>query len=147
MSRRGGAAGRARRTRRAPPAKTALEAYRRRMDAIGKALSAVFVGMESADSDLWGRGLYLKLVSRLYEALDCDDLSLGDLQALSRMISEQRRAQTQALEVERRLRTGRPSDGDGDGDETDPSPARELPPRFGEMVQQIYGVNLQREPD
>ena len=141
-SRRSGAAGRA---RRAPAAKPDLDAYRRRMNAIGKALSAVFVGMESADSDLWGRGLYLKLVGKLYEALDCDDLPLEDLQALSRMISEQRRAQTQAMEAERRLHAQRSTDGDDDDENAGLRSARELPSRFKEVVQQIYGVNLQQE--
>ncbi len=126
-----------------------LEAYRRRMSAIGETLSAMVAGMESADSDLWGRGMYLKLVGRLYDALDCEDLTLGDLQALSKMIYEQRRAQTQALEVERRMTAGRRSDGNGDGgaDENEGGRAktRELPPQFGDMVKQIYGVNLHRE--
>ena len=74
-------------------------AYRRRMNAIGEALSAVFVGMESPDSDLWGRGLYLKLVGKLYDALDADDATIEDLQALSKMVAEQRRAQTQGLDA------------------------------------------------
>lgn len=125
-----------------------MEAYRRRMSAIGQTLSAMVVGMEPADSDLWGRGMYLKLVGKLYDALDSEDLTLEDLQALSKMISEQRRVQTQAREVERRMNAGRRSGGDGDGgsdgDEGGRPETRELPPQFGDMVKQIYGVNLHR---
>lgn len=126
------------------PLPVEVETYRRRMNAIGEALSAMFIGMESADSDLWGRGIYLKLIGHLYDVLDSDDLSLGDLQSLSKIISEQRRAQSQALEVERRIRTAVRSDSDED-DDTNTSPRRELPAHFGEMVRQIYGVNLQHE--
>ena len=100
--------------------------------------------MESADSDLWGRGVYLKLVGRLYEVLDSDELNLADLQAISKMVCEQRRAHTQALDVRRR----RPADGQRDnGDEDGPGSApsaRELPPRFGDVGKRIYGVNLRQ---
>jgi len=125
-----------------------LEAYRRRMNAIGEALSVVFVGMGSADSDLWGRGVYLKLVGRLYDVLDSDDLELDDLQAVSKMICDQRRAQNQALDVRRRFHTDRRSDdGEADQDAAGSPSARELPPHFSDVVKQIYGVNLQRRSE
>ncbi|MCK4658991.1 MAG: hypothetical protein KAV82_05665 [Phycisphaerae bacterium] len=119
-----------------------VEAYRRRMNAIGEALSVVFAGMETPDSDLWGRGMYLKLVGRLYDVLDSEDLTLGDLKALSGMIYEQRRAHTHALEVERRIHAAHQNNADKGRDEVDPPTSRELPARLGDMVRQIYGVNL-----
>lgn len=135
-----------------------FELYRQRMNAIGSTLSAVFVGMDSAEADVWGRGIYLKLVGKLCEALDSDDLTLEDLHALSKMISEQRRAHSRALEVQRRLRAGRRRRGDGDRsgegelpdhdaeEDSGLASTRKLPPHFGAVVQEIYGVQVDPSP-
>ncbi|MFH0980970.1 MAG: hypothetical protein V2A79_05475 [Planctomycetota bacterium] len=124
-----------------------MEDFRRRMHAIGETLAELCGGMASPEADLWGRGVYLILVEQLYVALNSANLPLADLQTISKILSEQRRAESQALEIERRRRTGRPDEslGDRDEDGTAPPPGRELPVRFGEAVKQIYGVNLHAE--
>ncbi|MCP4591410.1 MAG: hypothetical protein GY842_11745 [bacterium] len=139
-----------RRKRRAAEAEvpdvSAVVDHRRRMNAIGEALTALSVGAEPAESDLWGRGIYLKLVGRLYDLLDSDDLTLGELEAMSKMIYDQRRAQSQALEVHRRLQGSAAAGDNGDGG-SDPSPTGPLSPRLGHVVQQLYGVSTDAEPE
>ncbi|MBU0717659.1 MAG: hypothetical protein KJ749_05365 [Planctomycetes bacterium] len=125
----------------AMPSPPALAEFRLRMNAIGEALTALVVGAEPAESDLWGRGIYLKLVGKLCQVLDSDDLSLAELEALSKMICEQRKAHSHAMEVRRRVGTAA-----GRDDDDAPREAG-LGAHLGQIVKQLYGVNLEREAD
>jgi hypothetical protein len=99
--------------------------------------------MESPEADAWGSGAYLTLVARLFERLVPADLTLEELQAVSKMLADQRRAHTRVLDA------ARSSDKDRRGTrargEEDTGSGLPLPPRFGEMVEQIYGVTPARE--
>jgi hypothetical protein len=108
-------------------------------------------GINAPDADAWGRGAYLELVLKVRTLLNAPGLSLASLQALSRVLSEQRRAETQARESDRRRSADRaamaPASHRAAG-RADPSVAGEppptgaLPPHFGPLVQRIYGVEL-----
>lgn len=129
--------------------------YRARMQLVGGLLNSAFdqVGHHSetdhmsADASVRrvGQGAYLQVMGQVFAALF--DLSQAiptdELVKLSKIVAEQRRAETGARRVESAVdgaaRSGAKAHAHG-SDTT--GRGRELPESFGDMVQQIYGVSV-----
>jgi len=118
-------------------------AFRKRIAHTGRALSALAEALANDDPLQWGRGVYLALLGRVFDVLDGRDsaLPLDDLAALSKIVAEQRRAETQASELQCKTRDN--ADGEPGGSAVDRG--RSLPDDFGELVRRLYGTNLQAD--
>ena len=122
-----------------------VEQFRKTWRSARRALKLMFPAMNCPDSPLWGHEAFLRLVAGVHQELTGEGMDGDKIQALSKLLAEQRRVQVQTLEIQRRIDTGlRGGEHDRDGAEDGPNaePPRELPPNFDEMVRQIYGVNL-----
>ena len=118
-------------------------AFRKRIARTGRTLSAMAEALANDDPVRWGRGVYLALLGRVFDVLDGQQnaLPLDDLAVLSKIIAEQRRAETQASEL---LYKGRDNT-DGDSGGATAGRDRSLPDDFGELVRRLYGTNLQTD--
>jgi hypothetical protein len=122
------------------------EAFRARMRRRGEVLAAMARALADYDPVQWGRGVYFTMLGRVFDALEGRDVGIpiDVLNTLSKIITEQRRAEAQATQAQR------PVAGAGDRVEPDsPGTVRTLPENFGEIVRRIYGTNFQadvREP-
>jgi len=129
--------------------------YRARMQLVGGLLNSAFdqvghhgeAGRLSADASVRrvGQGAYLQIMGQVFAALF--DLSQAiptdELVKLSKIVAEQRRAETGARKVvstvDGATRSG--AKAPVHGSDT-PGRGRELPESFGDMVRQIYGVSV-----
>ena len=143
----------------APPQRTRREdvaSHRARMQLVGDLLRSSFEQLAGEDLDQCsvGRGAYLQLMAQVFEVLNglSKAIPLKTLTVLSKIVADQRRAETAARKIAaRRTASGkgnrfnddRDGDGGGDGDgEREHAVSRRLPERFGEIVRDIYGVTL-----
>jgi len=118
--------------------------FRRRMRCIGRMLREVF-GLNHQDNPaLMCRDGYLVAVSRIVEVLAKDDgqLSTSELAALSKALAEHRR-----LDLAEKDGKRVPMNGESDPDGLTANESAQLPRRFGNMVDQIYGTNLSKSDE
>lgn len=123
------------------------EAFRARMRRRGDVLAAMAQALADYDPVQWGRGVYFTMLGRVFDALEGRDVGIpiDVLNTLSKIITEQRRAEAQATKAQL------PVAGAGESaDAESPGAGRALPENFGEIVRRIYGTNFQadvREPE
>ncbi len=113
--------------------------HRKRQVCVGSILDAVFGSLGKCAPELWERRTYLMLVGMVYERLATSEAELpnDELVSLAKVLAENRR-------VEARLREAEGPTETGDSPTADRGP---LPPRFGEIVRQLYGTNFQQGSD
>ena len=112
-----------------------VSVHHQRQASVAVILDQTFGQLAKCDPDLWERRTYLMLVGLVYERLATseNELPTEELVTLAKVLAENRRAQARA-------RDGKPT---GDASEPSKPPTGALPDRFGEIVRQVYGANLQ----
>ena len=125
------------------PAASAPEtvAFRHRMGEAGEVLSPMAKALADRDPLACGRNAYLTLLGRVFDTLNGKEtgIALDDLQVLSKIVAEQRRAETQASELQSKM----PGAKDAESGAAPSGAVRPLPANFGEVVRRIYGTNFQ----
>ena len=112
-----------------------VRAHRRRQASVAALLDQTFGQWAECNPDLWERRAYLMLVGLVYERLATNEKELPteELVTLAKILAENRRADSRVRDNHRAQKTdGASSPGTG-----------ELPDRFGDIVRQVYGTNLQ----
>ncbi len=112
-----------------------VRAVRQRQASVAKILDQTFGQLAKCNPDLWDRRAYLMLVGLVYERLATneDELPTEELAALSKVLAENRRAESQSRKGERAEEA--PKD--------KPPPSSGLPENFADVVRQVYGTNFQ----
>lgn len=113
--------------------------HRKRQVSVGSILDAVFGPLGKCAPELWERRTYLMLVGLVYERLATSEVELPtkELVSLAKVLAENRRVETRVREADEKTETE-------DAPTADPGA---LPPRFGEIVRQLYGTNFQQGSD
>jgi len=134
-------------TVKSPPSRkpvSPLAAYRARMQFVGRLLNTAVESLEKTEDgvDAVGSGAYLCLMGEVFEALDglSQALPLDDLVKLSKVVTEQRRAELSARKLA--AADGEPAQKRKPAGEAAELAQRKLPPNFGDVVRQIYGTSL-----
>ena len=112
-----------------------MHAHRRRQASVAAILDETFGQLARCSPDLWERRAYLMLVGLVYERLATNEveISTDELIALAKILAENRRAEARVSHAQRAETA----------EETSDPCTGELPDRFGDVVRQIYGTNLQ----
>lgn len=112
-----------------------VHAHRQRQASVAAILDQTFGRLAQCSPDLWERRAYLMLVGLVYDRLATneEEISTDELIALAKVLAENRRAEARMSEAHRAQTA----------DETSESRPGELPDRFGDVVRQVYGTNLQ----
>lgn len=113
----------------------ALTAHRRRQASVAAILDRTFGRFARSNPQLWDRRAYLMLVGLVYERLATseEELSTDELMSLSKVLTDNRRAEAQSKKSEH---SAPPAE-----DET--APSADLPGNFTEIVRRVYGTNFQ----
>lgn len=113
--------------------------YRRRWARARRVISEAVGAEESHDPAIWERGAYQLLLWLLVErlVLGSDELNVGDLASISRMLHDQRKLSLD--EAKHRQKT----DTSGQAE----TGTAQLPAHFGDLIRQIYGTNFQDDCD
>lgn len=129
-----------------PPDGPETTAFRERLARAGRSVSSLASDLAFRDPDAWGRGAYLALLGRVFTLLmdGGEELPLKDLTALSKIIAEQRRAETQAALAARKT-SGLPGS-PGRADSRGASPAA-LPDELRRVVAHLYGLDPETDGD
>jgi len=118
----------------------AVAAHRLRQASVAAVLDQVFGPFGASDPKLWERRAYLLLVGSVYERLATDpELGTDELVKLARVLAEIRRAKPPGRSSTSRgavRETSGSCDGNG-----------RLPDRFADMVRDLYGTQLDSEPE
>ena len=106
------------------------KAFRKKMSKTGRVVSRVAKMLASNDPAQWGRGAYLALLGRVNDTLNGRKVRVtaADLVVLSRIVAEQRRAETQSGPTKSRKAAG-----------------KKPPEQLRDAVRRIYGASLQTD--
>lgn len=123
------------------PYHAALTAHRRRQASVGAILDATLGRLAECHPDLWERRTYLLFVGLIYERLaTCEaEISTDDLASLSKVLTENRRAEAQS---QKSTPTEKSSSTEQCAKAEAP-PTSDLPDNFTDIVRQVYGTNFQ----
>jgi hypothetical protein len=119
------------------------KSFRRRLARVGSVLSRLAVDLSTSSPVDWGRGAHLALLGHVYMRLmeGGEKIDVTELRELSRIVAEQRRAQTQASAAERK----QPARSGPTADRFEPVGHRPLPDNFADVVRELYGTTLQTD--
>jgi hypothetical protein len=121
----------------------AILTYRTRLQLVGDLLNSAMAELgKRRAKDPVGRGLYLRMLGAVFEALDgmAQGLPLDDLLKLSRVVAEQRRAESLMTRSAAKPKAFRTKAAQAKQDAAHPTGT--LPPQFAQIVERIYGANL-----
>ena len=113
-----------------------IRAHRRRQASVAAILDQTLGELAKSNPDLWERRAYLMLVGLVYERLATneDEISTEELVTLAKVLAENRRVEARTRE----------SDCTHDSQDRSSERARPLPGHFADIVQQVYGTNVQK---
>ena len=110
--------------------------FRIRQVSVGAILDKMFGPLAKCKPELWDRRAYLMLVGLVYERLAVSEKGIptDELVAFAKVLAENRRIEARLQQADQ---SNEPPNGATSGD-------GKLPPRFGDIIRQLYGTNFQQ---
>ena len=110
-----------------------LKAHRHRQHSVAAILDALFGPLDQCKPELWGKRAYCMLVGIIYERLASNEhqIETDELVTLAKILAENRRSDSKAVEVEGKHNP-----------ESAKRPTGKLPDNMAAIVRRIYGTNF-----